>query len=40
MDIAERVITLRHEKLLGRVLDPEGRSVDVVPRDMWADVGA
>lgn len=39
LDITERVITLRHEKLLGHVLDPEGRSVEVVPPDIWADVG-
>ena len=36
LHVAERVITLRHEKLLGHVLDPDGRSVDVVPPDIWA----
>ncbi|MFG2894093.1 Lrp/AsnC family transcriptional regulator [Streptomyces sp. NPDC048248] len=40
LDIAERVITLRHEKLLGHLLDEHGRSVGVVPPDVWTDVGA
>ncbi|WP_067691519.1 Lrp/AsnC family transcriptional regulator [Nocardia jejuensis] len=35
LTIAERTITLRHEKLLGRVLDRYGRSVGVVPPDVW-----
>ncbi|MFI6866074.1 Lrp/AsnC family transcriptional regulator [Nocardia sp. NPDC050406] len=37
--IAERVVTLRHEKLLGRLLDPLGRSVAVVAPDIWQDPG-
>ncbi|KUN00182.1 AsnC family transcriptional regulator [Streptomyces yokosukanensis] len=37
VDIAERVITLRHEKLLGRLLDAHGRSVGVVPPDLWSE---
>lgn len=39
LEIAERVITLRHEKLLGRVLDPLGRSISVVAPDIWRDPG-
>ncbi|WP_225823452.1 Lrp/AsnC family transcriptional regulator [Streptomyces naphthomycinicus] len=37
LDIVDRVITLRHDKLLGRLLDPYGRSVGVVPPDIWAE---
>jgi DNA-binding Lrp family transcriptional regulator len=37
IDIADRVITLRHDKLLGHILDPYGRSVDVVTPDVWSD---
>ncbi|MGW7546026.1 Lrp/AsnC family transcriptional regulator [Streptomyces sp. NPDC054770] len=37
LDIADRVITLRQDKLLGRLLDAHGRSVGVVPADLWAD---
>lgn len=37
LTIAERVITLRHEKLLGRILDPQGRSVSVVAPDIWSE---
>ncbi|GAA4624699.1 AsnC family transcriptional regulator [Actinoallomurus vinaceus] len=37
VDITERVITLRHEKLLGHLLDPYGRSTGVVPPDVWSD---
>ncbi|MGW7420225.1 Lrp/AsnC family transcriptional regulator [Streptomyces sp. NPDC054813] len=37
LDIADRVITLRHDKLLGRLLDPHGRSTGVVPADLWAE---
>ncbi|UQA97674.1 Lrp/AsnC family transcriptional regulator [Streptomyces halobius] len=40
LDIAERVITLRHEKLLGHILDPHARSVGVVPLDVWSDPGS
>ncbi|MEV6769134.1 Lrp/AsnC family transcriptional regulator [Nocardia sp. NPDC051030] len=35
LTIAERTITLRHEKLLGRILDRHGRSRAVVPPDVW-----
>ncbi|MFF2550874.1 Lrp/AsnC family transcriptional regulator [Nocardia sp. NPDC058058] len=35
--VAERTVTLRHEKLLGRILDSHGRSRAVVPPDIWAD---
>lgn len=35
--ITERVITLRHEKLLGRILDAHGRSRVIVPPDIWRD---
>ncbi|MEU9412433.1 Lrp/AsnC family transcriptional regulator [Streptomyces sp. NPDC048281] len=37
LDIADRVITLRQDKLLGRLLDAHGRSVGVVPADLWAE---
>ncbi|QKW25561.1 Lrp/AsnC family transcriptional regulator [Streptomyces seoulensis] len=39
LDIVDRTITLRHDKLLGRLLDPHGRSVGVVPPDVWAEPG-
>jgi DNA-binding Lrp family transcriptional regulator len=37
LTITDRTITLRHEKLLGRILDPQGRSVGVVPLDVWSE---
>ncbi|WP_308311003.1 Lrp/AsnC family transcriptional regulator [Streptomyces sp. GbtcB6] len=37
LDIADRVVTLRQDKLLGRLLDEHGRSVGVVPADLWAE---
>ncbi|MFE7244616.1 Lrp/AsnC family transcriptional regulator [Streptomyces sp. NPDC057580] len=37
LDIVDRVITLRQDKLLGRLLDPHGRSVGIVPPDLWAE---
>jgi DNA-binding Lrp family transcriptional regulator len=37
LDIVDRVITLRHDKLLGRLLDLYGRSTGVVPPDIWAE---
>ncbi|MFD7445791.1 Lrp/AsnC family transcriptional regulator [Streptomyces sp. NPDC059909] len=40
INIAERVITLRHYKHLGHLLDPYGRSVGVVPPDIWSDPGS
>ncbi|MFC9997345.1 Lrp/AsnC family transcriptional regulator [Nocardia sp. NPDC127526] len=39
LDIAERLVTLRHEKLLGHVLDPQGRSIAVVVPDIWSEPG-
>ncbi|TLG09035.1 Lrp/AsnC family transcriptional regulator [Nocardia cyriacigeorgica] len=42
LDIAQRAITLRHEKLLGRLLDPLGRSIGTIAPDIWlppAEVG-
>lgn len=36
LDVVDRVITLRHDELLGRLLDPYGRSTGVVPPDLWA----
>ncbi|MFE3259254.1 Lrp/AsnC family transcriptional regulator [Nocardia sp. NPDC059091] len=35
--VTERTITLRHEKLLGRILDRHGRSRIVVPPDIWRE---
>jgi hypothetical protein len=35
--IAERTLTLRHLKLMGRVLDEDGRARRVVPLDIWRD---
>ncbi|GAB2516090.1 hypothetical protein [Nocardia heshunensis] len=40
LTITERTITLRHEKLLGRILDRHGRSRAVVPPDVWRDTAA
>ncbi|MER5226574.1 hypothetical protein [Streptomyces flaveus] len=37
LDIVERVITMRHEKLLGRLLDHHGRTIGTVPPDIWAE---
>ncbi|MEU8032480.1 Lrp/AsnC family transcriptional regulator [Streptomyces sp. NPDC049099] len=37
LDIVDRVITLRHDKLLGRLLDAYGRSTGIVPPDVWAE---
>ncbi|MEV6277976.1 AsnC family transcriptional regulator [Nocardia sp. NPDC051832] len=39
LTIGERVVTLRHDKLLGRVLDPQGRSMSVVAPDIWSAPG-
>ncbi|QLY30535.1 Lrp/AsnC family transcriptional regulator [Nocardia huaxiensis] len=39
LSIAERVVSLRHDKLLGRVLDPQGRSISVVVPDIWGEPG-
>ncbi|WP_244902667.1 Lrp/AsnC family transcriptional regulator [Streptomyces griseoruber] len=37
--VTDRTMTLRHDKLLGRVLDPRGRSLGVVPPDVWCEPG-
>ncbi|MEC3918048.1 Lrp/AsnC family transcriptional regulator [Nocardia sp. CDC160] len=37
LTVTERTITLRHEKLLGRILDHHGRSRTVVPPDIWLE---
>lgn len=37
LTITDRTITLRHEKLLGRILDRHGRSQSVVPPDIWQE---
>ncbi|GGN64189.1 hypothetical protein GCM10011579_033380 [Streptomyces albiflavescens] len=37
LDIVDRVITLRQDKLLGRFLNPHGRAVGVIPPDLWAE---
>ncbi|MFF5965184.1 AsnC family transcriptional regulator [Streptomyces collinus] len=39
LSVTERTMTLRHDKLLGRMLDPSGRSVGVVPPDVWREPG-
>ncbi|MGW2933168.1 Lrp/AsnC family transcriptional regulator [Streptomyces sp. NPDC001156] len=36
-EILDRVITLRQDKLLGHLPDPHGRSIGVVPPDLWAE---
>ncbi|MFD0855578.1 hypothetical protein ACFQ07_25275, partial [Actinomadura adrarensis] len=38
--ITERTLTLRHLKLMGRVLDTEGRAARAVPLDIWQDPGS
>ncbi|ANP52504.1 DNA-binding Lrp family transcriptional regulator [Streptomyces griseochromogenes] len=37
LDIVDRVVTLRQDKLLGHLLDAHGRSVGAVPPDLWAE---
>ncbi|WP_460072683.1 Lrp/AsnC family transcriptional regulator [Streptomyces sp. YKOK-I1] len=37
--VTDRAMTLRHDKLLGRVLDPRGRSLGVVAPDVWSEPG-
>ncbi|MFD8306802.1 hypothetical protein ACFV29_31345 [Streptomyces sp. NPDC059690] len=39
LGVADRTMTLRHGKLLGRVLDRRGRSLGVVPPDVWSEPG-
>ncbi|MGV9612845.1 Lrp/AsnC family transcriptional regulator [Nocardia xishanensis] len=38
--IAERTVTLRHDKLFGHLLDPRGRSRRVVRADIWSEPAA
>ncbi|MDI2124985.1 Lrp/AsnC family transcriptional regulator [Yinghuangia seranimata] len=38
--VANRTVSMRHDKLLGRLLDREGRSVGVVPPDVWREPAA
>ncbi|MCX4094104.1 Lrp/AsnC family transcriptional regulator [Nocardia sp. alder85J] len=38
--ITERLLTLRHLKLMGRVLDDTGRAERAVPMDIWRDPGS
>jgi DNA-binding Lrp family transcriptional regulator len=35
--VTERLVTLRTVKRMGRLLDEDGRAVDAVPMDVWAD---
>ncbi|WP_228816689.1 Lrp/AsnC family transcriptional regulator [Nocardia transvalensis] len=35
--ITERVLTLRHHKLHGHLLDADGRSIGAVPPDIWTE---
>ncbi|MBX7554820.1 Lrp/AsnC family transcriptional regulator [Streptomyces sp. NPDC004232] len=37
LDIVDRVIALRQDKLMGRLLDRHGRSVGIVPPDFWSE---
>ncbi len=37
LDIVERVITMRHEKLLGRLLDHHGHTIGTVPPDICGE---
>ena len=37
LDIVDRAVMLRQDKLLGHLLDPRGRSLGVVPADLWSD---
>lgn len=39
LDIVDRAIMLRQDKLLGHLLDPHGRSLGVVPADLWSAPG-
>ncbi|WP_280671925.1 Lrp/AsnC family transcriptional regulator [Kitasatospora sp. MAP12-44] len=39
LDIVDRAVMLRQDKLLGHLLDPYGRSLGVVPADLWSDPG-
>ncbi|QMU78085.1 Lrp/AsnC family transcriptional regulator [Streptacidiphilus sp. PB12-B1b] len=37
--VVDRSVMLRQEKLLGHLLDPHGRSLGVVPADLWSAPG-
>ncbi len=37
VSISKRVLTLRHLKLIGRILDEDGRAAQIVPADIWQD---
>ncbi|MER6273808.1 hypothetical protein ACFY0B_11540 [Streptomyces sp. NPDC001797] len=37
LDIVDRVIALRQDRLMGRLRDPHGRSVGIVPPDFWSE---
>ncbi|QKW07627.1 Lrp/AsnC family transcriptional regulator [Streptomyces sp. NA04227] len=39
LELTERAVVLRHEKLHAHHLDPYGRSVGSVPLDIWAEPG-
>ncbi|WP_051967248.1 Lrp/AsnC family transcriptional regulator [Kitasatospora mediocidica] len=39
LDIVDRAVMLRQDKLLGHLLDPYGRSLSVVPADLWSAPG-
>ncbi|MBO0915914.1 hypothetical protein [Streptomyces laculatispora] len=34
--IADRAVALRAVKLMGRLLDPDGRAIGFVPMNLWA----
>ncbi|MEV6659697.1 Lrp/AsnC family transcriptional regulator [Nocardia fluminea] len=38
LQIVDRTITLRHDKLLGRILDHSGRTEKVIAPDIWSDL--
>ncbi|NKY42496.1 Lrp/AsnC family transcriptional regulator [Nocardia cerradoensis] len=40
LTVTQRTVTLRHEKLLGHILDRHGRARAVVPPDIWRDPAA
>ena len=39
LDIVDRAVMLRQDKLLGHLLDQHGRSLGVVPADLWSEPG-
>ncbi len=40
LEIVDRAVMLRQDKLLGHLLDPHGRSLGVVPADLWSAPGS